>query len=563
MKKTLVLTVFGAASLAGLMLFQNATTPSVRPEAYGAVGDGVADDTEEIQRALNSGSPVRLGTNKRYLISRRLDLRQNSMLYSDGTATIVMGPGFTNTDMNARKGVRTVGIGGYNVSGIRLQNFKITTQGRLDHAYLKAVYLQNTTAPLVEGLDISGFGVGGGIITVESATGGTIRNNHIHDCTTNAAVWDPARGMPQITGIEVDNDRYGGTPSTNLRITGNRIHRLIPGPAFLARYGYQTDGINIAHHTSRGHRIENNQVSLVGEGIDHFGAEAVIRGNTFTDLSAFGIKLIHGAQNNLVENNTVSQAGYAGVVLWSMDLNVSGNVIRANNISRVGQTSLPIPQAYDRDRVAGVVLVDGEPNAGGELFGNRVEMNTITAGQQMALALLCTRGRDNSFVGNAASEWRLAYARNECTNTLVRASAGGLTSILATVVDNASAPRMVESIVPFGRELRDATNEWETSVPAYYPGGERTVNVRAAARTPSAGFGKNYRLTLRKNGVAVHSVTKTQQERIGDFQVVLEHRLRVLRGDRLEVWLWHNDDTAVPLAPASSTWNFLTVDEVP
>lgn len=57
-------------------------TPFVTPQMYGAVGDGVNDDTEYFEHALAENDNVFVPTGK-YLITRHLDLTYNKSLFSD------------------------------------------------------------------------------------------------------------------------------------------------------------------------------------------------------------------------------------------------------------------------------------------------------------------------------------------------------------------------------------------------------------------------------------------------------------------------------------------------
>lgn len=138
-------------------------------------------------------------------------------------------------------------------------------------------------------------------------TRGEISDCYIHDCYTNSA------SLGQITGIEVDNTL--GAPSYDLLIERNWIERLRVGASFLAAFGYQTDGITIAHNNSHGHIVRANFIGEVGEGIDCFGENCVIADNMIEFAHHFGIKLIHGAMAIIVIGNTINGAGLAGITV--------------------------------------------------------------------------------------------------------------------------------------------------------------------------------------------------------------------------------------------------------
>ncbi len=65
----------------------------VTPQMYGAIGDGVADDTEALQMAIDSGENVRL-TAKKYLISKPIYIKNNNIDFNAENTTIE----YTGTD---------------------------------------------------------------------------------------------------------------------------------------------------------------------------------------------------------------------------------------------------------------------------------------------------------------------------------------------------------------------------------------------------------------------------------------------------------------------------------
>ena len=67
----------------------------ITPQMFGAIGDGVANDTISIQNALNSGKPVYIPSGK-YLVSG-ITIPNKGVVFGNGRSTIIQGDGTNHT----------------------------------------------------------------------------------------------------------------------------------------------------------------------------------------------------------------------------------------------------------------------------------------------------------------------------------------------------------------------------------------------------------------------------------------------------------------------------------
>src|SRR5437016_3260341 len=77
MKQTLLILVVSLAFCAGVQ------ASGVSVYYYGAVGNGVTDDTQAIKNAIASGSNIEFDAGKTYLISGTLQLLPNQIVYGN------------------------------------------------------------------------------------------------------------------------------------------------------------------------------------------------------------------------------------------------------------------------------------------------------------------------------------------------------------------------------------------------------------------------------------------------------------------------------------------------
>lgn len=168
----------------------------VTPEMYGAVGDGVTNDSDAVRAALASGKHVvLLGT---YAVQRRLPLISNSSITG-----IVPGAGFKwNT-----YAPNTYHIGGSELTNIRIKNVKMDfgAQTQLLHSFS----LFSCTDIVIEECEFTG---GYGYATrFNDCDRLTVKNCYFHDITGAAS--NPGGG---IYGASFKNFNFTGCVFENL-----------------------------------------------------------------------------------------------------------------------------------------------------------------------------------------------------------------------------------------------------------------------------------------------------------------------------------------------------------
>ena len=213
--------------------------PMQTPEMYGAVGDGVHDDTEAIQTALNNGDTV-LGKNKTYLVTLgdndiALSLVSNRTLNgnnskiklatnSSGTYKIFYGNGTTNftiTDLiiEGDKATHT-GDTGETAECIALYSCKngVIQNCKLSAAWGDGIRItnNNTENIVVDNCTITNCGRNG--ISIENGDGVIVSNCFIKDMNRTAPMCcidvEPYLDNSVLKDIKIDNCVMQNTHNT-------------------------------------------------------------------------------------------------------------------------------------------------------------------------------------------------------------------------------------------------------------------------------------------------------------------------------------------------------------
>jgi hypothetical protein len=360
----------------------------VNVKDYGAVGDGVADDREAIQDAIDAaaqsgGGKVFLPAGT-YFISFTLTLADNIELLGCGSQSVIK-PAFPPTDVN-----RIIDNDWVNGNeNIVLRDFRVDRTGA---NVIHGILLNGVTNLLIDGIEVSGLpgsGLLSGAIAISSiGPAGSLgftrlesRNIRVVNCVfdsvdnfgvqvgfvdqcviANNVAYNSAR---EVYGVEPEDD--GDTPDTarNVSIVGNTIYGrdtiISPGSptgmiVVTHNSGGLVDGVTVAGNTIRQPGGGNN----VNPGITvHGGKNVVVSGNAISNINGSGVQIGNFANQTsgvVVNGNSVtdcckgkSNAGAAGNLssgqLAAIDLRnathcaVSGNyVFGADHTHSIAET---------------------------------------------------------------------------------------------------------------------------------------------------------------------------------------------------------------------------------
>ena len=411
---------------------------------FGAIGNGVTDDTAAIQLALTAARSVYFpaGTYE----AQGLSVPANTVVYGDGAST-------TLRDQTAAVARHMFTLAGDN---IKLRDMVIEGgQGASTSTYYAtntAIVNANDAADYsdieLSGLEIRGWGAGG--ISIYRPERVYCHHNYIHDCGRHGIFY------------------FGGNDS---HIHDNHISDMGPGSGgaapFINAYGVSlTNDISTASFPqSDGCTIKNNRIDNITtwEGIDVHGAvnfeisgnvvtdcmigtflgpsdgtnnsmcdHGVISNNTFTTTATYqraGILLapsynvgtLYGSQfvinNNRIEGHGINQATYnAGYtdnegaieVVGARDVTISGN-----NILGANQIGIHLEQAILGCSVVGNRVVDMVvTNSQAYCLRNEVPSTTIAEVHGNTFQRLTGTSDAVDITGSLAAGYGVRYGHN-------------------------------------------------------------------------------------------------------------------------------------------------------
>lgn len=224
-----------------------------------------------------------------------------------------------------------------------ISGFTYTIQLTSTQGNIRPILLTNSKNAIWYNTQAYGFNISSNVAEIDSSQNFRYYNNNIHD-----SILGRTGSTGQLTALAIDDTVESGLPNSTGKISQNACTHLTVTTAFNAAFNYQTDCITVLHNanpntvgtslgTSTGVSIVDNDLEDVGEPIDFQASFGLISANKIRYAHLTGIKLIHGAQHNLVEDNHVYCATLSGIetVGSSFVQDTAWNLILGNHVAEM------------------------------------------------------------------------------------------------------------------------------------------------------------------------------------------------------------------------------------
>lgn len=352
---TITLRKFGLRDevVTGVLLYDpmdgGADTLGFKPAGAGAVTRNMQDrlretvspaDYSTLQDALNTGKLVRLVDGVTYPVITQLLIPSGGGIIGKGVISV------SSLDFGgavAGPSPATIPILAQNVSNITLRDFKVQVSAS-QNSVIYPVALRGVVGAIISDTEFTGLN-GGAAIKVDSCKDVKITRPYVHDCQLDRS------STGQLTAVEIDNDKIANTGSQRVSVIDPCFRDLTVTPAFLAAYGYQTDGVNIQTGASAC-SVVGGMIDNVGEGVDLFCDDSMVSGTVIRNAYIFGVKLVHGASRNLIDSVRVINPGLGGVTIGGSstatkdtDRNTVSNV-HVSGVNSTGAWNADTPYAF-------------------------------------------------------------------------------------------------------------------------------------------------------------------------------------------------------------------------
>lgn len=432
--------------------------------AANPVGQGVAaDDTAAFQAAATGGASVRLTKGTTYYLNAGINMSDGFGLINEPDAEIVPvlgASGFNNYsgadgDRNSVSSCLFFGIEA--AAAYYFENITLRDPGGLK-PILRPVFVKDGKL-LIYGLNVIGFPTASGVLNINELRHGSVFYDIFMDGLSRMGDDGDYTNITNYSPAGIVMDDTGATRSQPILLSNFRIsnyNRAADSSAPNESDGITLGGIGFAErvageHPYGGHVIEKGEIYNVGEGIDCFHDDCVVRDVYFKEIANAPIEMKHGGSKMDASGLVCYNTGYVNsAAVMSVSGSSSANAKPCtNNKAR----NIKVKWDSDKTPINSLLLVQNSGALTANLARRAYLENVIIEGGDAIPALL----KNNTTSAQVTAGGLTADDRSEIINYK---NAGTVESAVYDIVPE-------ESIVSFvSNYVNESTFLSETFTPA-------------------------------------------------------------------------------------------------
>jgi hypothetical protein len=200
------------------------------------------------------------------------------------------------------------------IVSVHFEGFKLDGLSQ-DGRFIRALSIFNARQISISDVEIANMPAAIGL-HMGSVSYSTFERLYIHDFYSNGNSF--TKTPPNISAIEVDNDRVSDSSGNSVWSRYNTfsigtLENMVCGPAYVAAYGDQSDGLN--DQGSKFSSYSDYTIRNCNELVDTWSVGGVYTNFALLSDRYSGLKVLHGAKNNVFDGFVIGASTHRAVYL--------------------------------------------------------------------------------------------------------------------------------------------------------------------------------------------------------------------------------------------------------